>query len=407
MFEITILQETLMVVLNYLDPTVGKNTNNLGDDCISMEATDNGSCVFYTTNTNESTIIEAVCSNATKAAQSPYVNFKRLKGIISTIASTEYITIKEGVNELFISFAMRKTPIRLSANVNGMITKPSIISNIPIDMVDIPISFFSNAITKANSIIQDSDTVQIMNCIKLTVGNPDVTAEAIDVNSKRTFMISEKFGTSAVPKAFLIEASKMSKSLKLFEDFSDIEIGSDNATILIKGNNRPALYNRKHRNASNDIISIMYCIRQLSGIFPNVSQYYGPTYFPSEFITVNKSDIINSISRIKAIGDDTSFHTGIQIKVDRNEFNVKFNSQYGDLEDPVDVYNSISGSFGMIFNHKQLEEILKSIDSDYVDIGMMNGTTTSFIIKGASTGSSTYNGTDVFSMLSMAGQQTP
>lgn len=397
-----------MVVLNYLDPTVGKNANNLGDDCISMTATDNGSCIFYTTNTNEFTVIEAVCSNATKFAQAPYVNFKRLKGIISTIAPSEYISLKEGTNELLISFAMRKAPIKLSANLSGMIPRPVVSQqgNTPANMIDIPMTFFSDAVGKASSIIQDSNTVQLMNCIKITIGNPDVTAEAIDVNSKRTFMMTEKFGTATTPVSFLIEASKMAKSLKLFEDFSDIEIGSDNAVTLIRGNNRPALYNRKHQNASNDILSVMYCIRQLSGQFPNVAQYYGATYYPAEFITVNKNDIINSIARIKAIGDDTSFHTGIQIKADKNEFNVKFASQYGDLEDPVDVYTSINGSFGMIFNHKQFEEILKCIETDYVDIGMMQGTNGNFIIKGSSSNTTNaYTGTDVFSMLSMVGQQ--
>ena len=82
MFEVVILQETLKTVLDYLSPTVGKNSQNLGDDCISLESTDTGSCILYTTNTFESTAIEVICSNSTQAATAPYVNFKRFKGII-------------------------------------------------------------------------------------------------------------------------------------------------------------------------------------------------------------------------------------------------------------------------------------------------------------------------------------
>ena len=409
MFEVVILQETLKTVLDYLSPTVGKNSQNLGDDCISLETTDTGSCILYTTNTFESTVIEVICSNSTKAATAPYVNFKRFKGIIESIPSNEYITIKEGPNQLLITFSMRKTPIVINASNNGMIQMPAIVNTLPSQMIDFPVEFFNQIITKGASIINDSPTVQIMNCIKITVGNPEVTAEAIDVTSKRTFMMTDTFGLCGKPETFLIEASKMAKSLKLFEDFTDFEIGHDNSFIVIKGGNRPAIYNRKHQNVSNDIIDVSYVLRQLSGAFPNVSQYYSATYQPVEYITVNKSDIINSISRIKALGDDTSLQRGISIKADKNEFSVSFNSQYGQLDDPIDVLNGIKGSFSMIFNHKEFEEILKNIPADYIDIGLMTGSTGNFIIKGNSTTiGGAYTGTDRFTMISKAvQQQTP
>ena len=407
MFEIVVLQESLMTVLNYLEPTVGKNSQNLGDDCISLTTTDTGSCVLYTTNTLESTLIELICSNSTQAAQAPYVNFKRFKGIIASIPSTEYITIKEGVNQLMISFSLRKTPIVINANNTGMVPHPSIIDTPPSSMVDLPVDFFNDIIIKSAAIIQDSSTVQTMNCIKLTVGNPDVTAEAIDVNSKRTFMMTERFGTCANPEVFLIEASKMAKSLKLFEDFTDIEIGHDRAFILMQGAARPALLNRKHQNASNDILSVQYCIRQLNGAFPNIAQYYTPTFAPSEYITVNKEDVLKSIARIKAIGDDTSFLSGISIKADKTEFAIEFASQYGNLEDSVEVLTPINGSFGMVFNHKQLEEVLKNIPADYIDIGAMQGAVGNFMVKGNSVSGNAYAGTDKFTITSMVQNQTP
>lgn len=394
MFEVVILQSTLKIALDYLAPTVGKNSQNLGDDCISLEATDVGSCILYTTNTIESSVLEVVCSNATKAATAPYVNFKRFKGIIDSIPANEYVTIKEGVNQLLISFSMRKTPIIINADNNGMIAKPAIISSLPTDMAEIPVSFFNSIITKANSIIKESVTTQIMNCVKLTIGNPSVTAEAIDVTSKRTFMMTDSFGVCNTPQTFLIETSKMAKSLKLLEYYTNFEIGSDKAFIVIRGT--------KPINSNGNIIDSYYVLRQLSGTFPNVAQYYGAAYAPAEYITVNKNDILNSIARIKAIGDDTSFGTGITIKADKGEFGVSFNSQYGQLDDPIDVYNGIKGSFGMIFNHKEFEEVLKNITTDYVDIGLMTGTTSNFIIKPSG---SSYTGTDKFTMISRATQQ--
>lgn len=405
MFEVVVLQETLMTVLNYLEPTVGKNTQNLGDDCISLESTDTGSLILYTTNTFESTVIEIICSNGTKAAQAPYVNFKRFKGVISTIPGSEYITIKEGVNQLLISFSLRKTPIVINTNNNGMLSKPTIVTAPPSQMIDFPVDFFEKVVTKSSSIIQDSSTVQLMNCVKITVDKPTVTAEAIDVNSMRTFMMTESFGVCTSPVEFLIEASKMAKSLKLFEDFTDFEIGHDNAFTLIKGGNRPAALNRKHQTASNDIVGVWYCIRQLNGAFPSVSNYYTANFLPSEYITVNKQEILNSISRIKAIGDDTSFHTGITIKADKTEFSLGFGSQYGQLEDQIDVLTPIQGSFNMVLNHKRFEEVIKNIPADYIDIGLMSQTAGNFIIKGNSTSAGAYVDTDKFTILSMVGNQ--
>ena len=407
MFEVVILQETLKTVLDYLSPTVGKNSQNLGDDCISLETTNTGSCIFYTTNTVESTIIEVVCSNSTQASIAPCVNFKRFKGIVDSIPSNEYITIKENQSQLLISFSMRK-PIIINANNNGMLAKPVIVSTPPVQMIDFPVDFFNQIVTKGASIINESPTTQIMNCIKLTVGNPLVTAEAIDVNSKRTFMMTGSFGTSNTQEMFLIEASKIVKSLKLFEDFTDIEIGHDNAFVVINGGNRPALLNRKHQNASNDIINISYVLRQLNGMFPNVAQYYTTPYQPTEYITVDKNDILNSITRVKAIGDNTSFLNGISLNADKNNFTISFQSQYGALNDPVDVINGINGSFNMIFNHKEFEEVLKNIQADNIDIGLMNGTANTFVIKGNSTSNVAYTGTDKFTMISKANnQQTP
>ena len=58
MFDITIEQKTLAKALEYLEPTVGKGGNNLGENCISMKTTGNGSIEMYTTNSIEFTKLE-------------------------------------------------------------------------------------------------------------------------------------------------------------------------------------------------------------------------------------------------------------------------------------------------------------------------------------------------------------
>lgn len=393
MFEVVILQDTLKTALEYLSPTVGKNSGNLGDDCISLEATNVGSCILYTTNTIESTLIELICSNATQPAKAPYVNFKRFKGIIDSIPSGDYVTIKEGINQLLISYSMKK-PIVINANTSGMILPPPIIDNPPVQMTDVSTTFLRTVVNNAASIINDSPVQQILNCVKVSTDNSSITAEAIDVKSKRTFFMSEVFGGGmGTPETFLIEASKMNKSLKLFQGYTDVEIGQDNSSILITSGN--------NKNHIGVIENFWYVLRKFNGAFPNVSQYYTPQYEPTEYVTLDKNDIIRTIARIKALGDETSFGTGITITADKNEFKLSFNSAHGQLEESIDVIKGINGSFNMKFNHEEFENILKNIPSDYVDIGLMQQTNGNFIIKGASS-NGVYSGTDKYTMLSKA-----
>ena len=100
MFDISIEQPVLMKALEYLEPTVGKNTKGLGDNCVSMRTTGNGSIEMYTMNTIECTCLEAIVSmGGNTVDQSPLMDFKRLKAIVSTIPSNEIISMKASVND--------------------------------------------------------------------------------------------------------------------------------------------------------------------------------------------------------------------------------------------------------------------------------------------------------------------
>jgi hypothetical protein len=406
MFNVQILQSTLMMVLNYLEPIVGKNTTNMGDDCICMDSTNVGTCKFFVSNMIEFAQLEAICANSTTPDKAPYVNFKRLKGIISTIPANEYITLADsGSNELLISWAMKKTPIKLAGNSNGMISAPAVFYKEPAIMNDLPFEFLKNASTKASNIIQESVSNTLMNCIKLSINNPDVTVEAIDVNSKRTFFMSQKIGNPITPQVYHLEAGKLSKALKMFEDYPDIELGEDNNVTLIKSSSP-----KPSSCKTIDIVDTMYATRNLSGNFPVVSQYYSSTYLPMEYITVNKTELLSSIARFKAVMDNsTTVPPTISIKVDKGEFNFNYASSYGEIDDMVDTDNSITTPFNANFNYKNFEEVIKSIDSDFIDIGIMQKTQSNFIVKGSNTGNNVYIGGDMYSILStnIPVKQTP
>ena len=406
MFNVQILQSTLMMVLNYLEPTVGKNATNMGDDCICMDSTNTGTCKFFTSNMIEFAQLEAICANATTPDRAPYVNFKRLKGIISTIPSTEYVTLADsGTNELLISWAMKKTPIKLIGNLNGMVTAPAVFSSLPTVMNDLPVQFLRDAATKASNIIQESVANTLMNCIRLQIGNPDVTVEAIDVNSKRTFFMSQQIGNAVVPQTYHLEAAKLAKALKMFEDYPDVELGVDNNITLIRSTSP-----KPSSCKTIDIIDTMYAIRNLTGNFPAVSQYYSSTYLPMEYIAVNKAELLNSIARIKAVMDNsTTVPPSIVIKVDKGEFNLNYASTYGQIDDMVDTDNSVTTPFGASFNYKNFEEVVKNIPSEFIDIGVMQKTQANFIVRGSNTGNNVYSNGDMYSILStnMPTKQTP
>lgn len=401
MFEITILQSSLMAALEYLTPTVGNNNFNLGDDNISLESNNNGSCVLYTTNTIETTEVEVICSNIASVGKAPNVNFKRFKGIIASISKNEYITIKEGTNELLISFSANKKPVIIKESNVQMVAKQGIFTNMPAQMTELPVEFFRQVITKANSIIHYDTKTPITNCVNIVIDNPIITATAIDASSKRTFMMTSDKGLCSTPVTFMVEAAKMVKSLKLLEEYEEFEIGADNNSIIISG-----LTKVKYPKY-DDIVSVKYCTRQLTGSFPDVMKFYKAPYIPMEYITINKEDVLNTISRIKALGEENSFNNGITITANQDEFAISFASLYGELNDKIDVYKGIQGSFNALFTHTELEDILKSIPSEYVDIGVMNGTTSNFVICGSISNSGNYSGTDKFTMLSKVLKKTP
>ena len=85
MFKIAIEQPVLNHALECLAGTVGNNSQNLGDDCISVTDNGDGTLSLFTSNGIDFSYIR-VLTNQFNAQQGtpevmPYVNFKRFRDI--------------------------------------------------------------------------------------------------------------------------------------------------------------------------------------------------------------------------------------------------------------------------------------------------------------------------------------
>ena len=296
MFDITIEQSVLAKALEYLEPTVGKGNGNLGENCISMATTGNGSIEMYTTNSIEFTKLEAIVSfGGNTVEQAPYVDFKRFAAIVKTIPANEVISIKANVNDLMINFSLKKTPIKLVGDSNGMIPLPN--NQFPSSgVMVIPQALLKDALDNVCSIITDSVSTPIYNCMRIATDQANVEITALDMSGKRTFAQTGLATGSNPTTDILIEASKLKKSFKIFEDYTEIEMSMDNNMIRINGDVPVSGYAQK---AKGMITEISYYARRLNGSYPaNIRSTFNP--LPTEFSEISKEELLNSISRVKA-----------------------------------------------------------------------------------------------------------
>ena len=376
MFNISIEQSVLMKALEYLEPTVGKNSNGLGDNCLSMKTTGNGSIEMYTTNTVEFTSLEAIVAVGGNTQDlAPYVDFKRFKSIISSIPSNEIVSLEASVNDLLINFALKKTPIKLVGCTNGMIPLPT--NQFPAaTMVTIPKDFIAQAINNACTIITDSVSTPIYNCVRIFTSGMNVEVTALDMTHKRTF-VQEGTATNNNPQQdILIEASKFKKSLKIFEDFQELELNMDQNMVVVDATDIVHSYYQKTKGM---ISNIRYYTRRLTGAFPsNIKASYN--VMPTEFCEINKEEFLNSLTRIKAIEDQSNGGI-IGFEVNNSTAIITLNSSYGNIEDSINTENTISTSFKTSFKHENLSDITKVIGTDVFQIGVLPNHPTNYVIK--------------------------
>lgn len=359
MFDISIEQKDLMKALQYLEPTVGKNTNNLGDNCLSMRTTGNGSVEMYTTNTVEFTKLEAIVAvGGNTQDTAPYVDFKRFKTIISSIPENEIVSLKANVNDLLINFALKKTPIKLVGCVNGMISLPT--NQFPSSsMVTVPKQLIEFATEDACSIITDNSSSPIYNCMRIYTTGMDVEITALDVTNKRTFVRSGTATNNNPTQEILIEANKFKKSLKLFEDYNELEFCMDQNMICVTANDMVSSWQQKTRGM---ITGITYWARRLSGVFPtNIKASFSP--MPTEFSEIDIKEVVDCFTRVKAIEDKTVNNGIIGFEINGNNAIITMNSAYGDIEDCITTENTVSKSFKTNFKYESFNQIMNACDN--------------------------------------------
>ena len=359
MFDISIEQKDLMKALQYLEPTVGKNVNNLGDNCLSMRTTGNGSIEMYTTNTVEFTKLEAIVSYGGNTQDlAPYVDFKRFKAIIASIPENEGVSLKANVNDLFINFALKKTPIKLVGCVNGMMSLPA--NQFPVSsMVTVPKQFIEIATDNVCNIITDNTSTPIYNCMRIFTTATDIEVTALDVTNKRTFIETGTATNNNPSQEILIEANKFNKSLKIFEDYNELEFNMDQNMICVTATDLVPHYWQKTRGM---ITGVTYWARRLSGVFPStIKASFNP--LPTEFSEIDMLEVFNSFARVKAIEDKTVNNGIIGFEVNGNNAIITMNSAYGNVEDCITTENTVSKPFKTNFKYDSFSDIIKAYDT--------------------------------------------
>lgn len=375
MFNISIEQKVLMKALEYLEPTVGKNATGLGDNCLCMQTTGNGSIEMYTTNTLEFTKLEAIVAVGGNTKDvAPYVDFKRFKTIIGSIPANEVVSLEASVNDILINFALKKTPIKLVGCNNGMIPLPT--NQFPSStMVTVPKAFIKQAVDNVCSIVTDSVSTPIYNCMRIFTSGMGVEVTALDMTGKRTFAQSGTATNNNPQQEILLEASKFKKSLKLFEDFNELEFYMDQNMVRVDGTD-PVTYGLK---TNGMITNISYFARRLNGAFPaNIKANFNP--MPAEFSELSKEEVLNCFMRIKAIEDQTNGGT-IGFEIDGANAIITMNSAYGNVEDSIVAENSVSRTFKTQFKYENLSDIIKVIGTDTFEIGVLPNHPTNYVIK--------------------------
>jgi len=366
----------LAKALEYLEPTVGKNAMGLGDNCVSMRTTGNGSIEMYTTNTVEFTKLEAIVAVGGNTQDvAPYVDFKRFKAIVMSIPANEVISLEANVNDLLINFALKKTPITLVGCTNGMIPLPS--NQFPsANMITVPKQFIKQAVENVCSIITDNVSAPIYNCMRIFTTAMSVEVTAVDMTSKRTFAQTGTTTNNNPQQDILIEASKLKKSLKLFEDYNEMEFYMDANMVKVDGTDIVPQYSQ---HANGMISGISYYSRRLNGAFPaNIKANFTP--MPTEFSEINKEDVANCFARVKAIEDQVSGGI-VTFEINGSNVGISINSSYGNIEDSITAENAIAKTFRTMFKYENLNDIMKVIGTDTFEIGVLPNHPSNYVIK--------------------------
>ena len=348
MFSIQIAKKDLAEALSYVESTVGNNSQNLGDDCISLTDLGNNILEIYTTNGIEFSKINVVLTSGSSGTQEkmPYVNFKRFKTMIDSIPDNEYVSIKATVNDIEINYGTRKKALKLTGSTNGMIQLPT---NINGNTLTINKSIIDKGLAGACSIIKDDGSSSLNNCIRIFTSAFGVEITAVDIKNNRMF-VHNGTTTESNNGEVLIEAQKFKKAFKLFTGFNDLEFECGTNVVRVAGTDIVS--------SSQMIVEAEYYARTLAGNYPkNVSAMFNNV---PEYCVMNKDELKASLTRINAIEDTTIGSGTMELSIGKNLVNIVKRSQYGTVEDSFNAENEIGYKIKDTFKAKPLAEVLKN-----------------------------------------------
>ncbi len=348
MFNIQIAKKDLAEALAYVESTVGNNSQNLGDDCVSLTDLGNNILEIYTTNGIEFSKVNIVLTNGTSGSveKMPYVNFKRFKTMIDSIPDSEYVSIKSNVKDIEINYGTRKKALKLTGSTNGMIQLPTAINGA---ILTINKSVIEKGLAGACSIIKDDGNSSLTNCIRIFTNAFDVEITAVDIKNNRMF-VHKGNTTESNSGEVLVEANKLKKAFKLFTGFNDLELECGTSVVRIAGADAT--------NSSQMIVEAEYYARTLAGNYPkNVSAMFNNV---PEYCVMNKDELKASLTRINAIEDNIIGSGTMELSINKNLVNIVKRSQYGTVEDSFNAENEIGYKIKDTFKAKPLAEVLKN-----------------------------------------------
>lgn len=350
MFNVQLAKKDLGLALKFISSTVGNNSQNLGDDCISLKDLGNNTLEIFTTNSIEFSKVVIVLTTGSSGVeeQMPYVNFKRFKQMIDSISDNEYISIKGTINDIEINYGNRKKPLKLTGSTNGMIPLPNMAaSNTPVTDISINKNIIAPALNRAAAIVKSDGTNAIANCMRINTNGFKVEITAVDVNLNRMYYASG-MNTESNSGDVIIEVQKFKKAIGLFDDFNDLDFESNGNITKVTGTSP---------RTSNTIIEAEYYIRNIVGTYPgNIANMFQNV---QEYAVLNKDEILSSLSRVNAIEDNTVGAGILQLTINDNNVSITKTSQYGTVEDSFDAENKIITPISENFKAKAIVDVLK------------------------------------------------
>lgn len=377
MFNISIEQNVLMSALNYLEPTVGKNVGGYGDNCLFMQTTGLGAIEMHTTNTIEFTKVEAIVlqDGGSTITPCPLVDFKRFKQIISSIPQNQVVKLEEDQSGyLIINFNLKKSPVKMVTTSSQHIPLPTN-QFLPSMALTIPKEPIKNATDNMFSIIDATPPSPIYTCMRISTTGQSVEVSGLDMTGKRTFVQTFSATNNNPTSDVLVEVAKLKKSMKIFEDFHELDFNMDNTMMMISGTDPKSV-----QKTNGMIPNVNYYCRRLTGVFPsNIAANLYP--LPDEFVEINCQELKECFSRVKAMEDSNS--TGIiGFESDGSSITVTFNTSYGNIEDVIIAEKDSNQTFKTAFTYHQFNDIIKILDDEAFMIGPLPNHPTNFVIKG-------------------------